>query len=519
MELGFYTDTSRRGNVYVRLIVWEDDVSIANNDSRLNYQIIIQRGTKTWDTSWTSWGEKIYIDFTIGGYNPGRVYVPRYNYGGYNLPGSVFAEGNFRIAHNNDGSKSIDLWCKLTDTANGSNSNGYYTPGNGEGTLYGQGLTTIARASQPSTSGSTAMGSNMTVYMNRASTSFTHIVDYAFGNTSGRIASSVGDSCTWAVPMDLANQIPNATSGTGTITVYTYNGGTHIGTKTVGFTLTVPTSVKPSISAKSLSDINTEITKHNFGIFVAGKSKANLGVTAAGSYSSTISKYKITIEGTSAERNSLSDLNSWLNTLALSAGTGKTFKVQVTDSRGRTSDEVSGTYNVNGYSSPAISAYSVVRCNSSGVETDDGTYLKFFLAATATNINNGKNKFNVRVGYKKKSATTYTYINKLTDSTTTFSVNYTGTSAFVGGSGNVDANSSYDIIFEVWDLLTSSNKIQRTKDVGTGFDLVHYHKSGKAIAFGKKSEAGDNQKLAEFGMDVDIKEALLINGTKMLWYE
>ena len=58
--------TSRK-LVNVNLILSEShpDDYISNNYSRINYSVTITRGDKTWDTSWSGWGKKIY--FYLGG--------------------------------------------------------------------------------------------------------------------------------------------------------------------------------------------------------------------------------------------------------------------------------------------------------------------------------------------------------------------------------------------------------------------------------------------------------------------
>lgn len=115
-------------------------------------------------------------------------------------------------------------------------------------------LATILRASEPSVSSSNVtMGNAVTIYTNRKSTSFAHTITYSFGSASGTIATGVGDNVSWTPPTSLASQILNSTTGTCTITCYTYSGSTLIGTKTVTLTLTVPSASNPSLSAGSIT--------------------------------------------------------------------------------------------------------------------------------------------------------------------------------------------------------------------------------------------------------------------------
>ena len=73
---------------------------------------------------------------------------------------------------------------------------------------------------------------------------YTHKIQFIFANTNGYIlgsssAASSESTGTWTLPAYLANQIPNATSGSGTIYIYTYSGSVHVGTKSYTFTAMV----------------------------------------------------------------------------------------------------------------------------------------------------------------------------------------------------------------------------------------------------------------------------------------
>lgn len=106
------------------------------------------------------------------------------------------------------------------------------------GTLTSANIPSIAVASIPTaTSGN--IGENIIIYTNRKSTSYLHILKWAFGSLSGNINSSpyyVTDSIQWKLPNSLYTQIPNASYGNGTITCETYHSGKLIGTKTCSFT-------------------------------------------------------------------------------------------------------------------------------------------------------------------------------------------------------------------------------------------------------------------------------------------
>lgn len=122
-----------RNLVYVDLIVNEvpDSGSAVSNKSTIEWSLVLRRGTVSWDTSWSGWGSYMYATIDIDGLGTQTIYTPRYNYNGYNKPGSVFGSGSFEVTHDADGSKTINFGVSFTDTANGKNSKGnYYTPGN-----------------------------------------------------------------------------------------------------------------------------------------------------------------------------------------------------------------------------------------------------------------------------------------------------------------------------------------------------------------------------------------------------
>ena len=151
-----------------------------------------------------------------------------------------------------DGSKSVSIAINFTGfTLDGRGANGFTCSGSRSVALH-----TIPRKSSCSMP-ATTMGSAGTITITRASSSFTHTLAYSFGNASGTIVTKTSNtSVSWTPPLTLANQIPNSTSGTCTLTCYTYNGNTLIGTSTSTVNLSVPASVKPTIGAFVVSRVD-----------------------------------------------------------------------------------------------------------------------------------------------------------------------------------------------------------------------------------------------------------------------
>ena len=137
---------------------------------------------------------------------------------GSSYPAAPWSSGT--IAGNADGTKTVNIAANFQCfTWDGKGGSGWSVSGSQNVTLR-----TIPRTSSISMP-ATTMGSAGTISISRASSSFTHTLTYAFGNATGTIATkTTSTSVSWTPPTSLASQIPNSTSGTCTLTCYTYNG-------------------------------------------------------------------------------------------------------------------------------------------------------------------------------------------------------------------------------------------------------------------------------------------------------
>ena len=370
---------------------------------------------------------------------------------------TTVASGTATIAHNSDGTKSFSLSCEagIYTYAVSATASGTHT------------LTTIPRASTISAT-NVNMGSASTITITRASSSFTHTLTYSFGNATGTIATkTTSTSVSWTPTLTLANQIPNAVSGKCTITCKTYSGTTEVGSKTCTMTLTVPSSVKPTITSLTAARVDGTVTT-SWEIYVQSKSKATLTINgAAGAYGSTISSYSITGGGYSSTASSFT--TGFLNT----SGT-ITFTASVTDSRGRVSANATVTISVVAYSAPSFSKYISQRCNSAGTASDSGTYVK-------STVN-----FSYASCSSKNTITTATYYRKTTETSwTNASKTFTSGTAFTFGGGNISAESSYEVKFKLTDAFTS---IEVTDTLSTASVVMDFKSGGLGVAVGKVAE-------------------------------
>ena len=317
-------------------------------------------------------------------------------------------------------------------------------------------IPTIPRATTPTLSASSvAMGSAVTINLPRASSSFTHNVTYRFGNATGTINSNAGTSCSWTPPVSLAQQIKTSTSGVGTITVQTKNGSTVIGTKTINITLTVPSTVVPTISGHSIAEATANIAS-KFGAFVQSKSTLKVTTTAAGAQGSTITAYQTVIEGRSYT-------GSPCTSAAISDSGTIAVKTTVTDSRGRTASKTQNV-TVLAYSPPQITVSSVAR-TSDEATTATCTY-NFSIASV-----NGKNTKAFYIQYLNGS--TWTDITRMSD---VYTKSGSVTSGAVFG---VDATTK--VRFVAQDYFTS---VVVEKEVGPTFTLMNLGAGGHSMAVG-----------------------------------
>lgn len=430
----------------------QNSQSIDGNYSNVSGKITLSWSYGSWDHNNKTSTIKINgttYSFTTPNINPSRT----------SSGSQTLYTKTVNVYHNTDGTKTVSASCSVPTVT----SSGTVTASASKT------LTTIPRASTPTRSAySTNLGSAVTIYTNRASSSFTHTLTYKFGNASGTIATGVGTSFAWTIPKTLANQIPSATSGVGTIYCYTYSGSTHIGTKSVSFQAVVPNTAefKPSISnLKNAETIAGLAAK--FGGYVQNKSKVNASMSVSTAYGSSIVTKTITIDGIA-----YSGTNVTSATLK-NSGT-RTITYYAKDARRRTYS-TSISIAVLAYANPSPTSLTAYRCDVNGDFDDKGNYAKVEVSASISPVGDN-NDIAYRVKYKKTSDSAYTTLNL---PATAYSID---TSVILS---NIDINSRYNIVLEVQDYFMM---VSREVVLPTAFTLMDFNADGTGIAFGKVSE-------------------------------
>lgn len=383
---------------------------------------------------------------------------------GYN--GTQLASGTTTISHNNDGTKSVEMSVEagIYNWAINKSGSSTFT------------LNTIPRASSISSAGNITLGNACSIKWTPYASTFGYKIKFSMGSwshTTGAITPNTTSAYTYddyTIPLAAANQLPSATSGTMTATLYTYSDTackTQIGSAaTKNFTVTVPASVIPTVSTLTATmDNSANSVVAGWGVAVAGYTKVKVEATASGAYGSTISSFAIT-GGYSTTKNGTS--LTYTGGAITSSG-NKRFDVVAKDSRGRSSAQaLSNTITFYAYAKPSVSAFTVER---------DTTNPNLMIVRGNWSFSsvNSKNSATGTLYYKKSTETAWTTYGAITKNTST-----TLTTEF-------DQTASYNFKLIVTDAL--SNSAQEETFVSTIEVLLDFRAGGKGLGIGKICES------------------------------
>lgn len=441
----------------------ETSVNIVNNISYVRISAHIGRSNST-NPSYMD-GGIITCDVSIAGIGTKTITCDlRGKHVDIN-PGKWYEIGyvDFDVLHNDDGTKTIDISSSFTRSigspASGS-ANGKFT------------LTKIARASSVSMSGG-VIGSTANITITSASTEYWHLLEYEFYEASGSIVElGAGiNSYDWKIPSSLANQIPNTTSGIGTLRCITYNVDTEIGKTEIPIQLSVLNV--PTISDYVITVDNGENTKYSdWGVYLSGYSRAKVTAKATAYDGASISRFTIfvggmgsaTVEPTGDNKNEL----SYTTDIFTSGGT-KTIGLNVFDSRELPSSRYTQTIDIHQCVSPLIKTFTVSR------KDDDQSKVVIKCNWDYDSVN-GKNAAIGKVDYKEGK-----------------NGSYTGNPIEVTKGSEViledsfDATKSYYFKLIVTDLLEQRD--EKEAFISTREVLMDFRAGGKGLSIGKISEA------------------------------
>lgn len=218
-------------------------------------------------------------------------------------------------------------------------------------------------------------------------------------------------------------------------------------------------------------------------------SKPAVEITAAGTYGSTITSYRATLDGVTYTT------ASFTASKKLSSAGEMTLTVTVTDTRGRTATYTE-TLTVLDYSYPSIRLFKAERCNSDGSAAQlDGANVRFSFEGGVVPLNN-RNGIGCMVYYKLASDENWT----LAETLTATSYNLSETDKVLTQTFN--PLYSYDLNVRLQDYFYY---VEQAVSIGTNGVIVDFLADGTGIAFGKVVETSG---YAEFGWPLKLSEPL-----------
>ena len=447
-----YNDKYVNTYLYYRLYVEETATSIDGNTSTVNWYVQVGRSNTGYTTTRT-------FSFTV-------------NIGGNTASGSqkvtvthdpvTIGSGSFSVSHASDGTGS----CACLATVSSDNGTGYPNL-----TLS---LTTIPRAST-ATVPTFTLGQAGTITIDRKSSSFTHTVQWWYGNQSGTVGTGIATSVSWTPSKDLISETPKAARGVGLIRVLTYSGSTQIGFKDYSLYCNVPSDVVPTIDLVTITDTNTAVPAVvGDGVFVEGKSTLKVAVTANGVYSSTINSGTVNAGGVSYSVGSDGTV-----TLPALSGTSVPVTITVVDSRGRSASVVQ-TVTQLAYQTPQLLSFNADRCEKDGTAKNDGNYViaKFSYSISELNSKNAKSAI---VQYKRRSADSWTDLMDVTNG-------YAVTDGSAVSTIQVSADYQWDIRFCLKDSFAD---VDVDNLLPSAEVILDFKADGKGMGIGKTAEESD----------------------------
>ncbi len=300
------------------------------------------------------------------------------------------------------------------------------------------------------------LATKLNLSVTRYNTGFTHTITYKCGTASGTVCTkSTANPVAWdstnGNTLDLASQNKSGQTVNVTFTITTYNGTAVVGTNSTTISMTIPTSVKPSVSVKVEDAAGYLAT---YGAYVQGWSKLKITATPTMAYGSPIKTYAITADGKTYSTSPV--------TTDVIRGKGElTVTAKVTDNRSHPSDLASAKVQVLEYSKPSVTAIAY-RCNSSGEEDQEGGYMRLGFTATIASLG-GKNSARYTIDYGGTPITG------------------TGTS-YTSDPIECDVSRVWSVEVKVEDDLDSTTK---AAVIPVAFTLMDFYRTGMGVALGK----------------------------------
>lgn len=314
---------------------------------------------------------------------------------------------------------------------------------------------------------SVALNSSLGLSITNSASGRRHTWNVSFGGASMGWKEISGTSASYKLPLSWASQIPNATSGTGTVHFRTCDSSLNVLTETSrSITVTLPSSVVPSAGALSVA-VNNPYVYNSVQYCLQGIHTLTLTLSGyAGVYGSTIRSVFISGGGYSSNSRTLT-------TNPIQTSGNVTFTATVTDSRGRSASASVSRY-VQPYAPVSIASAVARRADGNYAASDNGTNLYGSVTFVKTEVPGAG--VTVIADYKTSTASAYA---SLTSSS--FAYNNAARSCEIRQAGLLATDASYNVRYTVTDGITTT--VYETI-VPTASVYAVYDKDAKTVGFG-----------------------------------
>lgn len=447
---------------YIQIRGYEVSTNVENNTSQVRFQMFVSNGDQKISnipcTGFIEYdgGKRLTYSGTIDMQTPNQT--------------KALIDQEVTIAHDGDGTRTVGYRGEFHST-------GGNTPINTSISGRNFALTPISRASYGADV-TAEIAKPVTININKREAWMRHSIWVTIGSYDQKIAGdNVDSSFTWIPPIEIANQFPNSTSGTGTITYVTYSNGIEVGKDVRRITVNVPTNLfKPGFTGFNLSDTNpvTQNLIPNPTHFVGTLSRIKVAFDGARSTAgaSITGYYAEIISGnTSAQSN-----DGILTVPTTMTDKQMTVRAKVQDSRGVWSDWAEKTITVLAYFNPTLR----FEAKRTGEKLDTIT-LKRFLKIAPLSVN-GTQKNTTKLTFKTRKVGTDTYT---TDSTNEWQNISELNGSDVNLNGKYPADTSWEVLGRVEDKFSYTEFVIT---VSTDKVVMSYERDG--VGIGKYREMG-----------------------------
>ena len=478
----FISSTGTNLNLYV---TWSSTTNVSANTSTVTANVYMR--------SYTISGKALTNSYiTINGNKKSFANISLSKTSS-SLTDTLLTTHTVTVAHNTDGKKSIAIEARLD--FNGTVSGKYLDDVVASKTVD---LDTIPRASSFTIPSSVNTGSDLTVSISPANSSFKHKVGFIIDGVTKYTSDYIAAGTTkFVYPIPHA-WVPNHTSRTMTVRVVTYTSSeSYVAQNESTTSVTVPSGIVPTVSS-----ITPTIISGLSGNYVQGKSQVKLTVDGKAGDGATISSYIFTgtnIDGTSSSYTGTSNTK----TSSIIKTTGKlTYSVQIKDSRGRISSVKGTDIIIEKYAVPAIASISASRCLQNGQLDANGTYAKITIKTSYSSIN----------GANQRVVKLYSSLDNYATPTTVIAASDTNNDCTYVYGGEFSASQSYAIKAVITDSYNTSENISKSTTLETASRTLNIARYGNGVAVGGLSSvvnAGDAGKF-ECNWDAYFNDSMFV---------